>query len=86
MSRKSVVRILVFIFIFILQAVLPWWLTLLILLGLTIYYPLYLEVLFFGFLFDTLYSPTLAFPYVGLLSATAFLILVYFAKTYIRTS
>ena len=50
MSTMSI-RILVFIAAFIVLVVLPWWVSMVVLLGLTIYFPFYLEVLFFGFLF-----------------------------------
>jgi len=49
------------------------WISVIILGGLTIYFPLYLEVLFFGFLFDALYSTQYNFPYIGLTIATIFL-------------
>ena len=63
--------------------VLPWWLSAIILIGLTIYIPLYLEVLFFGFLFDTLYSASKG--HVALISATIFILVVTFIRTRIRT-
>ena len=82
---KSSARIPLFVLVFILVVVLPWWLSVVILTGLTIYFPTYLEVIFFGFLFDTLYSSNYTFPYVGLCIATVFLIVVMFVKTRIRT-
>ena len=78
------VRISLFFLVFISVTTLPWWISALILIGLTIYFPFYLEGLFFGFLFDTLYSTRLASPYTGLTLATIFLLLTMLAKTQIR--
>jgi hypothetical protein len=77
------IRILVFIAAFIVVVILPWWVSTAVLLGLTIYFPFYLEVLFFGFLFDILYP--IQSNYLGLILATAFLIVVLFIKTRLRT-
>jgi len=77
------IRILVFIAAFIVLVVLPWWVSMVVLLGLTIYFPFYLEVLFFGFLFDVLYPAQ--FNYLGLILATILLIIVLFVKTRLRT-
>jgi hypothetical protein len=63
-----------------LALVLPWWLTALMLVGLTIYLPTYFEVIFFGFLLDTLYSN----QHIGLISATIFLIIVLLVKSRVR--
>jgi hypothetical protein len=85
MSKNGVVRVILFFLILALVIILPWWLSSLILVFLTIYFPFYLEVLFFGFLFDTLYSVHLSFPYVGLSLGTALLIIVLLVRTQIRT-
>ena len=82
--NKSIIRTLLFVLVFILVVVLPWWFSTFILAGLTIYFPFYLEVLFFGFLFDTLYSAEYAFPYTGLTMATVFLLATMFVRTRIR--
>ena len=84
---KTWQRILLFVSMYICVLVLPWWLTVIVLAGLTIYLHLYLEVVFFGFLFDTLYATKYSntFFHFGLLSATVFLLLVMFVKTKIRT-
>src|SRR3990167_6497924 len=60
------VRILTFIVALIFIVILPWWLSTLMLLGLVIYFPLYFEVLFFGFIFDMLYVTEIIFPYTAL--------------------
>lgn len=83
--NKSVLRGILFVVILGLVLTIPWWLSAIILVGLTIYFDLYLEVLFFGFLIDVLYSAKLAFPYIALGSAFALILLVSFAKTQIRT-
>jgi hypothetical protein len=74
-------RIIIDILIFIAVLTLPWWLSVAILVASTIYFPFYLEVLFFGFLFDTLYGRS----YVGILSALILLVVVMFVRTRIRT-
>lgn len=83
--RNPFVRVIVFMLVFASVVVLPWWISIFMLAGLTIYFPLYLEVLFFGFLFDTLYSARYGFPYTALSIAFVFLLLVYFIRTRIRT-
>ena len=82
--NKPIIRTLLFFVIFVLVVVLPWWISTTILAVLTIYLPLYVEVLFFGFLFDTLYSVDSTFPYLGLTLATAILLIVMFVNTKIR--
>jgi hypothetical protein len=77
---KNWQRILLFVAVYILALVLPWWLTALALFGLTVYLPTYIEVVFFGFLLDTLYSG----QHIGVISATIFFILVLIIKSRIR--
>ncbi len=83
--KMPIIRIITFIITLVLVLTLPWWVSVVLLLGLTIVFPLYLEVLFFGFLFDTLYSSRHGFPYTALTIVFVFLILVSFVKTRIRT-
>jgi len=78
------VRILTFIVALIFIVILPWWLSTLMLLGLVIYFPLYFEVLFFGFIFDMLYVTEIIFPYTALTATFVVLLAVYFIKTQIR--
>ena len=82
--RIPAFRTALFFILFILVLVLPWWISIISLAGLTIYLSFYIEVLFFGFLFDTLYSVGPFFPYTGLTIATAFLLITMFVKTRIR--
>lgn len=83
--NKSVLRVVLFLGVFGLVVTLPWWLSAVILFGLTIYFPLYLEVIFFGFIFDTLYSAQFSFPYIGGTLALVLLLVVSFVKKNIRT-
>jgi hypothetical protein len=82
--NKPVIRIVLFFAMYACVVVLPWWLSTWALILLTLYFPLYLEVMFFGFVFDTLYSVDYSFPYRGLTFATIFIILVLAARTQIR--
>ena len=80
LAMKIWQRILLFVLVYICTLVLPWWLTAVLLVALTIYLPTYFEVVFFGFLLDTLYSN----QHIGLVSATIFLILVMIVKSRVR--
>jgi len=73
-------RLLLFVAVYILALVLPWWLTALALVALTILVSTYVEVIFFGFLLDTLYSN----QHIGLVLATIFLILVMIVRSRVR--
>ena len=83
--RKPIIRAIAFFLALVLIATIPWWLSLVVLIGLTIYFPLYLEVIFFGFLFDTLYSSLHRFPYPALTLATLVLLITMFVRSRIRT-
>ena len=86
MNKESpIIRVLFFILGFISILIVPWWISSIFLLGLSIYFPLYLEVLVFGFLFDTLYASRYNFPYVGLAVATILLAIVLIVRTRVRT-
>ena len=63
----------------------PWWLSVLALVSLTIFVSNYVEVLFFAFLFDALYSYRYPMPFLALVIATVFLLIVISVKTRIRT-
>ncbi|MBA3733200.1 hypothetical protein H0W91_02365 [Patescibacteria group bacterium] len=62
----------------------PWWISVFVLLGLTLYYPFYIEVIFFGFFYDALYA-TGNFRYFGLLSTFILLSIVSIVRSKIRT-
>lgn len=70
---------------YIVVVIVPWWLSAVLLFGLTVYFSNYVEVLFFGFLFDVLYASQFPMPFLGLLIATVFLMAVILIKTQIRT-
>ena len=78
-------RILLFLIISVCVLVLPWWFSILVIIGFTIYIPSYIEALFFGFLFDTLYSSYYTFTHAALTSAFVLLVLVMFVRSRIRT-
>lgn len=63
----------------------PWWIFGPIVVLQTLYVKNYVEVIFFGFLVDILYSVQYPFPYTFLVFSTVFIILVMFVKTRIRT-
>lgn len=77
-------RVLYFLMVLVAVVVLPWWISIFILAGLTIYISFYLEILFFGFLFDSLYSANFSFPYTWLTVSTVFLLATVLVKTQIR--
>ncbi|KND47860.1 MAG: hypothetical protein AB201_03030 [Parcubacteria bacterium C7867-006] len=64
---------------------LPWWFSVIILLIQSVFLVNYVEVIFFGFLIDTLYSSQYAFPYTAIVISTVFVLLVMFVRTRIRT-
>lgn len=78
-------RLALFILVYLLVVTVPWWLSGIVLLGLTVYLSNYVEVIFFGFLLDTLYASRYPMPFSGLSIATVFLISVILIKTRIRT-
>ncbi|MEI6842965.1 MAG: hypothetical protein WCK48_00425 [bacterium] len=77
-------RMLLFIIVLVCVIILPWWLSTLILVGLTVYFSFYLEVVFFGFLFDVLYEGNFVFPYKGLILSLIFLLVVMTVRKRIR--
>jgi len=78
------VRALIFIIVYVGLLVLPWWLSVIILFCLNIYFPIYWEILFFGFIIDSLYAVNYGFPYTGLTTAFILLAITVFVKTQIR--
>ncbi len=83
--NKYTVRIAAFVLVCFAVITLPWWIMAIILVGLTVYFSLYIEVLFFGFLFDILYSAHNSFPYTALTLALVLLSVVSLVRPYIRT-
>ncbi len=82
--KTPAVRTILFFVMLTLVLTLPWWLSAVALFVLVVYYPLYLEAIFFGFLFDTLYSSHHNLFYPGLLAATLALLIVVFVRTQVR--
>jgi hypothetical protein len=78
-------RIMLFVLVFVCVITLPWWISAVVLAGLTIYLSFYLEILFFGFLIDTLYLPGHNFPWNALTFAFVFLLGTMLVKKRIRT-
>jgi len=82
---KTWQRVVLFVLVYIAVLTLPWWLSAVLLAGLTVFVPMYVEALFFGFLFDTLYASKFSFPYLALSIAFCLLVIVTFARPYVRT-
>lgn len=82
---NNIVRVVLFFAILVLVLVLPWYLVTILLFGLVVYLDFYLEVIFFGFLVDVLYSTREGFVYPATILAFVVLLAVSFVKTRIRT-
>jgi hypothetical protein len=83
--NSGLVRLILFIVAFVFILIFPWWISAPILIFFTIFFPLYLEVIPLGFLFDILYSPSFSFPFVGLTLSSILLVVVVFIKSKIRS-
>lgn len=55
------IRLTVSLILFFLAFFFPWWLFLILVLGAFIFFDNYLEIIFFGFILDILYSPESGF-------------------------
>lgn len=82
---KGLPRFILFLAVFVLTVILPWWISAIILLVLTLYIPFYVEIIFFGFMIDAIYSDIQTFFPYGLVVTTAFFLAVYFLRDRIRT-
>ncbi len=69
------IRISAFLLMFVLMLVLPWWLSILCMIALTVYLPTYIEIFVFAFMLDVLYSAKFLFPYPALSMAFVYLII-----------
>jgi len=85
LMHPFLLRVIFFFITFVVVVTLPWWVSVLALVTLTIYFQTYFEILFFAFLFDVLYSVRYVFPHTALTFALVFLIITMFIKTRIRT-
>ncbi len=79
------VRVALFLVVLILVFLLPWFVSIPVVVFFTLYLPSYFEVLFLGFLFDSLYAERFSFPYYGLTIAFVFISITLFVKDRIRT-
>lgn len=82
--NSTVERILLFVLVFLSVLYMPWWLTLLFTTFLAFRYPLYLEIIFFGFLFDHLFLASQKVPYVALGITALVLIVISFIRVNVR--
>lgn len=83
MSEK--IRIFLFVLMFVLVGLLPWWISIIFLFILTVYIPFYPEVIFFGFVVDMLFSPSKTFLPAGLVLATIGYVIINLVRTRVRT-
>lgn len=89
-SPRVVLRIIIDILMCVLILVLPWYVSVFLIFGCIVYFPVYLEALVFGFVFDTLYASSyshhiLYIPYTALSISTVCVLVVTFLRKYIRT-
>lgn len=82
--NSTTVRLLLFMAVFLSIVFLPWWLTLGVMAGMAFYFPLYIEIIFFGFLFDSLYLASQKFPYASLVATVVILIFIVAIRKHIR--
>lgn len=82
--NTTVERLLLFVVVFLSVLYMPWWLTLLFTICLAYYYPLYLEIIFFGFIFDNLFLASRQVPYLTLGITAFILIVISFIRVNIR--
>ncbi|MFA7216823.1 MAG: hypothetical protein WC095_02485 [Candidatus Paceibacterota bacterium] len=85
MIRNPYIRIFLFFVAWFLLLVLPWWLTLVVLVGLAVYVPFYLEIIFFGLVFDIIYASPNIFSHYGFIIGTALFFTVFYGRNYFRT-
>ncbi len=78
-------RISLFFAAFFAVLALPWWLSLLGVFFLIIYFPAYIEAIFFGFILDTMYSANYSIIFSYGLYMLLVLILVNQVRDHIRT-
>ncbi len=83
--NKISIRIALFVSTMVLTVVMPWWVFIPLIAIETIYIKDYFEAIFFGFFIDILYSVQYPFPYIAMMSATGFVLVVMYIKTKIRT-
>ncbi len=77
-------RLVLFVAVFLSVLYLPWWLTLVFLICMSYYFPFYMEIIFFGFIFDKLFLASREVPYTALALSVVILIIVSFIRRNIR--
>lgn len=82
--NTTTVRLLLFVTVFLSIIFLPWWLSLLVMVALAFYFPLYIEIIFFGFIFDSLFLSSYKFPYASLIATAVILVLILSIRRHIR--
>ncbi|MEQ1500152.1 MAG: hypothetical protein ABL917_02120 [Parcubacteria group bacterium] len=82
--NTPIIRGILAVIMFFVVVVMPWWISLPLLVILTFYFDFYLEVVFFGFLFDSIYAIQYDLIYSFLNFATVVLLVSLYVKTRIR--
>ncbi len=82
--QKTWMRVIADIVAGIAVVTLPWYVSMVLIVVLIVYYPLYIEALFLAFLFDILYARQLTFPYTALSLAAILVLAVSFIRPRIR--
>lgn len=83
MSEKT--RIILFILMFVMIGIIPWWLTSIFLIILAIYIPFYPEIIFFGFVMDVLFHDGKTLIPTGLVLSLSVYVIINLVRTRIRT-
>lgn len=83
MSERK--RIFLFILMFVLVAILPWWLSGIFIIMLSVYIPFYPEMIFFGFLIDILFYDKKALFTPALTISLLVYVIINLVRTRIRT-
>ncbi len=78
------IRIIVFLLTMLSTALFPWWISGFFIFFSVLYFPLYIEALFFSFILDMSYSPALGYPYMLSLGTFIVLVLSVLIKSQIR--
>lgn len=77
-------RISAFLVSLVSMLVFPWWLTTVLIVGFIVYFPYYIEAVFFGFMIDVLYSSGFSWQYYFGFSSLALVLLSSLLRKYIR--
>lgn len=83
--KTPILRVLLFIATLAIVVIVPWWISMPLLVAFGIYFPLYIEIMFFGLLFDSLYSSGFRFPFPFLTASFVLLVASVMIKSRIRS-